>query len=105
MLGLGGPKSGNVQKVFAFIGFFDGSRGARRHQPNEQPSEPEWFLDEKAAKKLAKRKKDELLWHEMASMMQLLVLLFYMFIYFFTFFTFLLYLFFFTFFYFFTFLF
>ena len=39
--GLVGPKSGNVEKVLVFKGFFEGSRGAWVSQENEKPSEPE----------------------------------------------------------------
>ena len=39
--GLVGPKGGNFEKVLVFIGFFEGSRGARGAQENEQASEPE----------------------------------------------------------------
>ena len=42
--GLVGPKSENVEKVLVFKAFLKGSRGARRRQPNEQPSGPEHFL-------------------------------------------------------------
>ena len=56
--GLVGPKSGNVEKVLVFKGFFEGSRTARRRQENEQPSEPECFFVEKR-QKTSKKKKDE----------------------------------------------
>ena len=39
--GLVGPKSENVKKALVFNAFFEGSRGARVSQPNEQPSGPD----------------------------------------------------------------
>ncbi len=39
--GLLGPKSGNVEKVLVFKAFFEGSRGPRLRQRNEQPSGPD----------------------------------------------------------------
>ena len=56
--GLVGPKSENVEKVFVFKCFFEGSGGARRRQKNERLGESEWFLVEKATKKAGKKKKD-----------------------------------------------
>ena len=41
--GLVGPKSGDVEKVLVFKGFFEGSREPWGRQPGEQPSEPEWL--------------------------------------------------------------
>ena len=38
-----GPKSGNVEKVSVLPTLFEGSRGARLSQENEQESEPEHF--------------------------------------------------------------
>ena len=57
--GLVGPKSENVDFILVFVCFFEGSRGARRCQPNEKASEPEWLLVEKVTQKVGKRKKDE----------------------------------------------
>ena len=42
--GLVGPKSENVEKVLVFKAFLKGSRRARRHQENEQLSNPGHFL-------------------------------------------------------------
>ena len=59
--GLVGLKSGNVEKVLVFKPFFEGSRGADRRQDDERSSEPAWFLVEKATKKGAKQRTNELL--------------------------------------------
>ena len=42
--GLVGPKTGKVKKRLVFKSFLNGSKGARRRQPNEQLSEPSNFL-------------------------------------------------------------
>ena len=39
--GLVGPKTGNVKELFVFTTIFEGSKGARGRQPNEQVSEPD----------------------------------------------------------------
>ena len=38
-----GPKTGKVKKNIGFESIFEGSKGARVRQPNEQPSEPSHF--------------------------------------------------------------
>ena len=44
MYGLGGAERGKVKKLLVFKAFLNGSKGARRRQPNEQRSEPSNFL-------------------------------------------------------------
>ena len=53
--GLVGRKGGNVEEVLIFKGFFEGSRTARRSQPNEQRSD----FGGKAITKTSKTKKNE----------------------------------------------